>query len=94
MTDGCYRQVEFAGVLAGTPRPELARALVDFLLSAPVQEDIPLTMFVYPAVTTAQLPEVFEAHTVPPTDPVTMDPARVTAGRDGWIEAWTQTVLR
>ncbi|MBX3030335.1 MAG: thiamine ABC transporter substrate-binding protein [Chloroflexi bacterium] len=94
MTDGCYRQVEFAGVLAGTQQPELARALVDFLLSEPVQEDIPLNMFVYPALPTAQLPEVFQTHTAVPAAPVTMDPARIAAGRDAWIEAWTQTVLR
>src|SRR5207247_1806621 len=28
VTDGCFRQVEFAGVLHGTKQPELARAFV------------------------------------------------------------------
>lgn len=92
--DGCYRQVEFAGVLAGTDRPELARALVDLLLSPTVQQAIPLTMFVYPVLPEAELPLVFREHSAAPVDPVTLDPATVAANRDRWIEEWTQAVLR
>lgn len=94
LVDGCYRQVEFAGVLAGTPRPELARQLVDFLLSPLVQQDIPLSMFVYPVLPQTQLPLVFREHTAAPVDPVTLDPATIAANRDRWIEEWTATVLR
>ncbi|MCX6432655.1 MAG: thiamine ABC transporter substrate-binding protein [Actinobacteria bacterium] len=49
MTDGCYRQVEYAGVLAGAANPAGAKAVVDWLLSEPVQADVPLSMFVFPA---------------------------------------------
>jgi thiamine transport system substrate-binding protein len=94
LLDGCYRQVEFAGVLTGTPQPELARALVDFLLSQPVQEDIPLNMFVFPALTAAALPDVFRVFAELPDDPAQMDPATIAANRDRWIEEWTQIVLR
>ena len=92
--DGCYRQVEFAGVLTGTPRPALARALVDFLLSPMVQQGIPLDMFVYPVLPQVELPLVFREHTAAPVDPVTLDPAIIAANRDRWIEEWTQAVLR
>jgi len=44
----CYRQVEFVGILKGTPHLELARKFVDFMLSRQFQEDMPLQMFVYP----------------------------------------------
>lgn len=94
LLDGCYRQVEFAGVLTGTAQPALARALVDFLLSQPVQEDIPLNMFVFPALGSAVLPDVFRSFAQVPAHPVTMDPATIAANRDRWIEEWTQTVLR
>ncbi len=94
LLDGCYRQIEFAGVLAGTPRPELARALVDFLLSVPVQEDIPLNMFVFPALSTAVLPETFRTFAELPAAPSRIDPAIIAANRDRWIEEWTQVVLR
>ena len=92
--DGCYRQVEFAGVLAGTERPELARALVDFLLGPTFQQGIPLDMFVYPVLPQVELPLVFREHTAGPIDPVTLDPATIAANRDRWIEEWTQAVLR
>ena len=94
LLDGCYRQVEFAGVLAGTREPALARQLVDFLISQPVQEDIPLNMFVFPANTQAVLPDVFRAFAELPPKPFTMDPTTIAANRDSWIEEWTQTVLR
>ena len=61
-------------MLAGTPEPALARQLVDFLLSQPVQEDIPLNMFVFPANTTAALPDVFRAFAEVPPHPVTDGP--------------------
>jgi thiamine transport system substrate-binding protein len=92
--DGCFRSVEYAAVLAGTRKGALARALVDYLLSQQVQEDIPLNMFVFPALSYAQLPDLFTRFAQVPAQPLTMDPARIEAGRDGWIEEWTQIVLR
>ncbi|HKK32075.1 MAG TPA: thiamine ABC transporter substrate-binding protein [Desulfomicrobiaceae bacterium] len=89
-----FRQVEFVGVLKGTDHPVLARALVDFLLSNPFQEDIPLQMFVFPASTDAVLPRVFADHAAVVREPVTLDPQRIAARREAWIEMWTDTVLR
>lgn len=59
MTDGCYRQIEYAGILAGTQNMEAAQRVVDWLLSPEVQTDIPLNMFVFPARANTPLPEVF-----------------------------------
>ena len=94
MSDGCYRQVEFAGVLAGAAHPEAARQVVDWLLSPEVQADVPLSMFVYPARQGVELPDVFTKFVTRPTDPLELPAADVAAGRDAWIEQWTQTVLR
>ncbi len=92
ITDGCFRQVEYAGILAGTAaRPE-AEMLVDFMLSDRFQEDIPLNMFVFPASSSAELPEVFRLHTSLPTDPVSVDPAAIGANRDRWIEEWDEVM--
>ena len=90
MTDGCFRQIEYAGVLAGTPNEDEARQLVDFLLSVEVQEDIPLNMFVYPANSNAALPDVFVAHTTFPESPVTVDPEAIEQNRERWIREWTE----
>jgi thiamine transport system substrate-binding protein len=92
--DGCFRQVEFVGVLAGTAQPELARAFVDFMLSGAVQRDIPLQMFVFPVVPGTPLPDVFTKYAKVPPKPLTIDPATIAANRDRWIQEWTATVLR
>lgn len=93
MTDGCYRQIEYAGVLAGTERSEAAGRLVDFLLSREVQEDIPLTMFVFPANTTAALPGLFVNYTTLPDQPVSIDARTIEGNRERWIDEWT-TIAR
>jgi thiamine transport system substrate-binding protein len=89
MTEGCFRQIEFAGVLAGTAYPEIAGQLVDFLLSVEVQEDIPLNMFVFPANSEATLPSVFAEHTTLPDAPVIMEPTTIEENRERWIAEWT-----
>jgi thiamine transport system substrate-binding protein len=91
---GCFGQVEFAGILSGTEQPELARALIDHLLSDAVQAELPLSMFVYPARLGVDLPAVFERHALLPESPLTLDPAAIDAGRERWIREWTDTVLR
>jgi thiamine transport system substrate-binding protein len=94
MTDGCFRQVEYAGVLKGTANPLAARAVVDFLLSPEVQADVPLSMFVDPAVPGTPLPKVFTDFAAVPSDPLTLDPALIDKNRSTWIDAWDQVTLR
>jgi thiamine transport system substrate-binding protein len=89
-----FRQIEFVGILKGTKEPELAKKLVDFMLSRGFQEDIPLQMFVFPANSTAKLPDVFVKHAVVADRPVIISPSAIEANRDSWIEAWTNVVLR
>jgi thiamine transport system substrate-binding protein len=91
---GCFRQVEFAGILRGTEEPELARALIDHLLATETQAELPLAMYVYPARRDVALPEVFARHALVPTAPLSLDPAVIDAGREGWIREWTDIVLR
>jgi len=93
ITDGCFRQVEYAGILRGTDREEAARELIDFMLSKTFQEDIPLNMFVFPALSDADLPAEFVEHTVIPDDPKTLDPAAIEANRDEWIGEWVRIVI-
>lgn len=94
MLDGCYRQVEFAGVLRGSSDPQSARVVVDWLVSPQVQADIPLAMFVFPARGAVALPEVFERFVDRPTEPLEISPEEIAAQRDAWIERWTQITLR
>lgn len=92
ITDGCFRQIEFAGILAGTRHRAAAEQLIDFLLSKEFQEDIPLNMFVFPANTTATLPREFIEYTTVPEHPNTIDPAVIDENRERWIAEWTEIV--
>ena len=93
VTDSCYRQVEFAGVLAGTDHPEQARRVIDFLLSRPFQEDVPLRMFVYPVAEDAELPPVFVRWAEDPASPFALPPERVAAEREAWVQTWNDLML-
>ena len=93
LLDTCFRQVEYAGVIAGPTNADGAEKFVDFLLSPDVQADIPGQMYMYPVDDTVQLPEAWAAH-APLTDkPYTVAPQDISAHREEWIDAWTRVVI-
>lgn len=89
----CFRQVEFAGVLRGTKHEEAAGKLVDYLSGPTFQADLPLTLFVNPANTTVELPQVFTDFAATPDSPLTMDPAAIEQNRTTWLETWRASAL-
>jgi thiamine transport system substrate-binding protein len=91
---GSFLQIEFAGILKGTPRRALAERFIDFMLSKRFQEDIPLQMFVYPVVPEAALPDVFKRFAQVPEQPAAVTPEQIDQNREQWIDAWTKAVLR
>ncbi|MEW6084404.1 MAG: thiamine ABC transporter substrate-binding protein [Chloroflexota bacterium] len=92
--DTCFRQIEFAGILKGTPNRALAEKFIDFMLSKPFQEDVPLQMFVYPVNSSAVLPDVFVQYAQIPAQPAMLSPADIAANREEWIRLWTDVVLK
>ena len=92
--NSAFRQIEFVGILKGTKKLQLAQKLVDFMLSRPFQEDIPLQMFVFPVNQTAVMPQVFTQHASVAEHPATVSPTAIEKNREAWLEAWTTTVLR
>jgi thiamine transport system substrate-binding protein len=92
--DTCFRQIEFVGILDGAEKVEAAQQFIDFTLSLAFQEDLPLQMFVFPVNEEAELPEIFVDYAAIPENPVYMDYADIDAGREEWIRAWDDTVLR
>lgn len=94
MNSSCYRQIEFAGVLAGTDAPLAARMLIDFMLRPAFQDEIPLSMFVFPVSAAATLPQEFVDHVELADDPHIIDPAEVELNRDRWTDRWVEIVLR
>jgi thiamine transport system substrate-binding protein len=90
--NGCFRQIEYAGVLAGTEHEKAAQQFIDFMLTVPFQEDIPLNMFVFPVNDEAALPAVFTEHALAADAPVVMDPPVIDANRERWIAEWAAIV--
>jgi thiamine transport system substrate-binding protein len=88
MTDGCFRQVEFAGVLVGAKQPELAKKFVDYMLAAGFQTDIPFNMFVFPAVPNTYLEPEFIDFAANVPNPLTMAPGQIGANRERWLNEW------
>jgi thiamine transport system substrate-binding protein len=88
LLDTCFRQTEYAGVIAGTEHPAEARQLVDFLFSTVVQNDIPENMYVFPVNSQAELPEEWAEYAEIATDPFEIDPAEIDANRERWIGEW------
>lgn len=91
---GCFRQIEYAGIVTGTTIPDAASQLIDFMVGIEFQEDIPLNMFVFPANTNAALPQEFVDFTTIPAAPATMTAAAIDQGRERWIRTWTEVMAR
>lgn len=91
---GVFRQIEFVGVLNGAKQPTLAQQFIDFMLSQPFQADMPLQMFVYPALPETPLPDLFTQFAEQPAVTNQLDAATIDANREQWIDAWTTVMLR
>ena len=92
--DGCFRQVELAGILKGAKNEVGARKLIDFLLSERFQADVPMQMFVFPVRDGVELPDAFRKFAVVPVRPLELPPERIGENRDRWVREWTSVVLR
>lgn len=94
LLDTCFRQVEYAGVLAGAANPDGAEQLVDFLLSPDVQAALPESMYVFPVDPSVELPQEWAKFAEQPTDPYAVDPAEISANRDDWLREWSDITSR
>jgi thiamine transport system substrate-binding protein len=92
--DGCYRQVEYAGILRGAANEDGARELVDFMLSERFQADVPGSMFVYPVREGVALPAAFREHAIVPAEPLELPADEIDENRDRWVARWTEIVVR
>jgi thiamine transport system substrate-binding protein len=93
LTQTCFRQVEYAGVLAGAQNEVGARKFVDFLLGEDVQAQLPEQMYMYPVDPDVALPKDWKQHAAVVTAPITVPAAEISAKREAWIKAWTAAVI-
>lgn len=87
--DGCFRQTEYAGVLAGTDNPAGAKALIDFMLADQFQTALPDAMYVYPINNSIALPEAWTEWAPVADKPVGAD-LDIAANREKWLSTWSE----
>lgn len=87
-TDTCFRQIEFVGILKGTENLALAQKWVDYMLSVPFQEEIPLNMYVFPVNNNAKLDEAFVDFLITPANPISLSYSAIEENRENWIGDW------
>ncbi|WP_073487410.1 thiamine ABC transporter substrate-binding protein [Streptoalloteichus hindustanus] len=92
LLDTCYRQVEYAGVLANAKNVDDARKVVDFLVSPEFQAKVAESMYVYPAREGVTLPEAWQRAAPLPERSAELPADQVKAGRERWVEQWRKTV--
>jgi thiamine transport system substrate-binding protein len=91
--DTCYRQVEYAGVLAGAKNTEDAKKVLDFLLSERFQADVPEQMYVYPSREGVKLPDAWTKAAPLPANSQTLPADQVRTNREQWVQQWRTLVV-
>ncbi len=92
--EGHYIQVEVLGKLAASDQPALADRFMQFMVSDVAQAILPVTNWMYPAVTPAEgLPKGFETLTVP-EQALLIPSDEVPAIRDAALAEWLDALSR
>lgn len=89
----CYRQVEHAGILAGSKHETEAGKFIDFLLAEPVQAALPEAMYTYPVRTGVALPESWASAAPLPDNPHTLPAKDIADNLTEWLRTWHSIAL-
>jgi len=89
----CFRQTEYAGVLAGATNPVAGQKLLDFLTGATFQADVPEQMFMYPVDPAVELPADWVRFAPQAEHPYEVAASEIAANRDAWIDEWNRVVV-
>lgn len=90
----CFRQIEYAGVVAGATNVAGAKAFVNFLISKQAQSTMPENMYVYPVNPAATIPSSWSRWAPAAQHPWTMSPQTITAQRSTWLNQWRDLISR
>lgn len=87
--EGHYIQIEGMGIIRGSKNRDKARLFMEFMLSREAQEVIPLTNWMYPVVSDADLPDSFDSAPKASLD-LMLDGAEISARLEEWFESWLE----
>jgi thiamine transport system substrate-binding protein len=93
---GVFRQVEGVALVKGSnpAARQAAGAFIEFLRSAPAQAALQTTMWMFPAEAGAARAEVIQKHASEPTAYDNPTSAQMDQQAKGWVQRWTQVVLK
>ncbi|MBI9102811.1 MAG: thiamine ABC transporter substrate-binding protein [Spirochaetales bacterium] len=87
--EGNYLQIEGVGIVKGGPNRAAAETFMDFMLTIPFQDALPLTNFMYPINKEVVLPGSFDYAPQPETI-LSLDPDYISANREKLIQDWVE----
>ena len=90
---GVFRQVEGVALVKGGGQREAAAKFIEFLRSAPVQETLQTSMWMFPADARTPRPEVMR-HGPEPTAYDSLSADVIADKGAQWVSRWTQVVLK
>ena len=90
---GVFRQVEGVALIKGGQQREAAIRFVEFMRSAPVQEALQTSMWMFAAESRTTRPEVLR-HAVEPTAFDNPSPEAIADKGSAWVSRWTSVVLK
>ena len=90
---GVFRQVEGVALVKGGAQRDAALRFVEFMRSAPVQDALQTSMWMYAAEPRTARPEVLR-YAVEPTVFDNPSPEAIAAKGGDWVDRWTRVVLK
>lgn len=92
--EGHYAQIEVAGAISGSPKLELAKRFLRFMMSPRFQDTIATTNWMWPAGEVSKpLPPEFDK-LVKPVRSLMFDSETVAKNRKAWTEEWLNATSR
>lgn len=88
LLDECFRQYEYAAVIAGTKNRTGAEALIRFMTEESFQSSVPEAMYVYPAKEGSAVPENWAKFALPARSNLG-DPMMLEKFRPQWLKDWS-----
>lgn len=89
ITDGCFRQTEYVGVLKKAKNPQGAKMLIEYLLKPQFQRTFPTAMYMYPVAKGAEIPKNWRTF-AGKVDQTFGDTLNINANRKAWLSKWSE----
>lgn len=90
----CFRQVEYAAVLANAANPTGAAALVKFMQAKAFQQELPGQMYVYPVNPAVKLDAAWAKWAPKASKPWNLPAAEIAQNRNTWIKTWRKILSK